>query len=1141
MLICTEFLIKRGITLRCVRFTVVISFLLLCSTAGFGQTFGTITGEVKDSSGAVVAGASVTVTDKATNATRLANTNTDGIYSFPSLVPGTYDVSVKMTGFKSELQSNIDLQVQQTVRADFTLQPGQVNESIEVSASAEQLNTDNATVGTVIENKRIVELPLNGRDYLQLVQLSPNVTTSFGSAQSTNRQGGSRANENYSIAGQRSTFNHYTLDGIENTDVNFNLYLFLPSIDAVQEFKIQTGVYPAEFGREVSQINVSTLPGTNQYHASLFEFFRNYKLDAAPYAFTSNHAPNQPFKWNQYGFTLGGPLSIPKLFNAKDRLFFMTNYEGFRQRATSNSLYTVPTLAMRQGDFSSLLTRLGPSAQLYYPTGRSRNPDGTYNVAPIPGNIIPSNLIAPQSLQMLNYLPVPNQPIPANQSPANDYLLNANNPYDKDQFTVRVDWVESSKSTWFGRFSWTNESLLSPTLSLAGNATATNGKQYMISNTRIFSPTTVNEFRFGINSFYNAVTPNLACKQNVVQQLGLPGLDTSNCQTWGIPQMRNLGEISGWGDDTNGPYVLNDAIGQVIDNFSWVLGKHSLRFGGEVRRDRYNQLGNEFPRGAFNWAASSTASPNVKNSGYGFASYMLGSPTEVDGAYGIAFEQLRATSQAYYIDDSWRARPNLTISLGLRYELVPPYYDRSQHETNIQLPLFASFAGVTNPSLQPTDVRSGIGNYYQGLPFVFPNVQVARDGRLGKRMYQTDYNDWAPRLGIAWTPTPKWSIRTGVGLFYAQDSGNSRFDLARTLGGKSNNVNNNQPSAFPSMTWTNFVTVGSTISIANPTLFGVLYDVRTPRVLQYLFNVEHELSKSMVFEAGYLGSEGHRLEGLYNANEATPGTSALPTRLPFSTIGIMQTVQGGGNSNYNSLGLKLTRRLSSGLTLLAAYTWAKSIDDVSAIRGQSDTIFPQNSRCLQCDRALSAFNVAHRFVLSALYELPFGSGKTFLNRGGILNEVFGGWQIGSIYTVQTGLPGYPTPGPDQSNTGVGNSRDRLNATGASQALSNPSPAAWFNVNAFSLEAPGTFGNAGRNTIIFPGRNSWDFSAIKNFRITERQALQFRFEGFNFANHPNWGNPSTAWGQNGMAAANFGVINSTAISMRQLQFALKYLF
>jgi hypothetical protein len=377
-------------------------------------------------------------------------------------------------------------------------------------------------------------------------------------------------------------------------------------------------------------------------------------------------------------------------------------------------------------------------------------------------------------------------------------------------------------------------------------------------------------------------------------------------------------------------------------------------------------------------------------------------------------------------------------------------------------------------------------------------------------MYQTDYTDWAPRLGIAWTPSSTWSIRAGAGLFYAQDSNNSRFDLARTLGGKSTNVNNNQPAAVPSLNWTNWITPGSTISIPNPTLYGVLYDIRTLRVLQYLMNVQREISPSTMFEIGYLGSTGRHLQGLFNANQATPGTTSLPSRLPFQNIGIMQTVHGGGSSSYNSLGLKLTRRLSSGLTVLGAYTWSKSIDNVSAIRGQGDSIFPQNSRCLDCERAVSAFNVAHRLVVSALYQLPFGQGKRFLSRGGLVNQMVGGWQVGSIYTLQTGLPGYPSPGPDQSNTGLGNNADRLNATGISPKLDNPTPSAWFNVNAFALEPFGTFGNAGRNTILNPGRNSWDFSILKDFRVIEGHTLQFRFEAFNFANHPNWGNPGNLW-------------------------------
>lgn len=1116
-----------------------IGFLSVCSLAT-AQTVGTITGQVKDASGSVVGNATITLTNKATNAIRVDHSNADGLYTFPSLTPGQYDVRAEMQGFKVDVRTNVELQVQQTARIDFTLSLGNVTESVEVSGAAEQLNTDNATVGTVIENKRVVELPLNGRDYLQLVTLSPNVSTGFGVAQQAdNRQGGTRSHEEFSIAGGRSTSNHYTLDGIENTDVNFNLYLFQPSIDAIQEFKIQSGVYPAEFGREQSQVNVSTKPGGNSYHGALFEFLRNSDLDAAPYAFSAARSVKVPFKFNQYGFTLSGPLSIPKLFNAKNKLFFMTNFEGFNQRQTSNGLYSFPTLAMRSGDFSSLLTRLG--TQLYYPTGRSSNGAGGYNVSPIPGNIIPQSLIPKQSLQMLQYLPVPNLPIPANGSPANDYIQNVNNTVDKDQFTARIDWTESSKSNWFGRYSWTDESGISPGVSLDGGTLQTNGSQYMLANIRVISPTQVNEFRFGINKFYNDVGLNLGCKENVVAELGLPGLNTGNCLTWGIPNMRNLGEISGWGDNTNGPYVINDAILQGTDNYSWIKGKHAMRFGGEIRRDRYNQLGNEFPRAAFNWGGSTTANPNTNTGGYGFAGFMLGAPTEVDAAFGLAFEQLRATSQAYYFDDTWRVRTNLTVTLGLRWEFTPPFVDRSGHETNIQLPYFSTTPGVTAPNLQPTDVRSGTGNYYDGLAFTFPGVQVARDGRLGAGLYPTDYHDWAPRVGIAYSPSDKWSIRAGAGIFYSQDSYNSRFDLARALGGKANNVNNNQPAAFPSQNWTNWVTPGATISIPNPTLFGVLPDVRSPRILQYLMNIEHQFSPNMVLEVGYLGSQGRHLEGLFDANQPIPGTSALTARLPFSSIGIIQTVQGSGKSSYNSLGTKFTRRLSKGVTLLAAYTWSKSIDDTSAIRGQSDTIFPQNSACLECERSVSAFNVPQRLVLSALYELPFGKGRQFLNHGGVVNEVVGGWQIGSIYTLQSGLPGYPTPGNDQSNTGVGNGADRLNATGISPNLSNPTTGQWFNINAFSLEPFGTFGNAGRNTIPQPKRNDWDFSAVKNFRVTEGSALQFRFEAFNFLNHPNWGNPGNTWGSSVKPSGTFGVISSTSIAMRQLQFALKYNF
>src|SRR6266404_348736 len=337
----------------------VLACLLLATQLGFGQTFGSISGETRDSSGAIVTGAAVTVVNAGTNATRTVTTNEAGEYAFPSLPPGMYSVRVEKTGFKSVVRNQVELQVQLAARIDFELQIGQINESVEVRADAALLVTDNSTVGTVIENKRIVELPLNGRNYLQLVSLAPNVSTGFSTqGQAGARQGGIRASQTISVAGQRTNFNHYTIDGVENTDPNFNTFIVMPSVDAVQEFKVQTGVYPAEFGRQTTQINVLTKSGSNQYHGTMFEFLRNEKLDATIYAFTVLRPVKDPFKWNQYGFTLGGPVWLPKIFNGKDKLFFMANYESYRKRGNSTGLYSLAPVTVQGGNFSAISNKI---------------------------------------------------------------------------------------------------------------------------------------------------------------------------------------------------------------------------------------------------------------------------------------------------------------------------------------------------------------------------------------------------------------------------------------------------------------------------------------------------------------------------------------------------------------------------------------------------------------------------------------------------------------------------------------------------------------------------------------------------------------------------------------------------------------
>ncbi|MBI3694537.1 MAG: TonB-dependent receptor [Acidobacteria bacterium] len=1094
----------------------------------WAQTQGEITGVVTDPSGAVVSGASVTVTNPQTNFTRQVNTNTAGNYTFPGLLPGVYNVKAEIQGFQTAARNGIELQVQQVARIDFELKVGAVAEVVEVSGAALLLTTENATVGTVIENKRIVELPLNGRNFLQLVSLSPNVSFGFGSpGQAQSRQGGSRSEQNIAIAGQRSMFNHFTLDGVENTDVNFNTYVILPSIDALQEFKVQTGVYPAEFGRAASQINVSTKAGTNDFHGALFEFLRNDKIDAKNYAFTVNRPPKDPFKWNQYGFTLGGPVWIPKLYNGKNRLFFLSNFEGYRDRKQLRGTYSVPSAAMRDGNFAEI------SARLYDPNTRAGQP-GSITAQPFAGNVIPRSRIHATSIKLMEFYPGPNV---STGSLVSNYQIGQNRRIDKDQFIQRVDFVESNSSNWFGRYSWGDEQQVTPALKLNGTNLLTNVKQAMINNNRVLSAAVVNEFRFGYNKFFNSQGRELAFVRDVVGELKIPGLLSPAPVAWGIPSV-GISGFSGFGDDSEGPYENRNYTFQWVDNVSWTRGKHSLRFGVEIRRDRYNQVGNQFARGSFGFEGQATQNPaSVAGTGQAFADYVLGQCRRCEASVALAVTQFRATSQYYYIDDTWKIRPNLTLNIGLRYENTPPWFDKGGSLVNIHVPYVDATPNVQDLSRHPTFIRIGSGDFYEGKLLRFnPAIKVARDGRLGDRLIASDNNDFAPRFGMAWSPTNKWTVRTGAGMFYSQDTGNPRFDMGRNFAGRRRDESN---ADFPDLTWDQpFRNLGATIQINNPYVLGNIHQRRTPYSIQYLLNVQRELDRQTAVEFGYIGSVSRKLESLRAYNESLPGaTGTVLDRAPYPEFSRIQEVDGSGKAHYDSLSLKLQRRFSQGLTYLVGYTFSKSIDTASGIRNNGgDTLFPQNSYCIRCERGLSIFHVSQRMVTSILYELPLGKGKAWLNRGGVANVLAGGWQLGSIITLQTGFPIIVGSGRDQSNTGSGN--DRPNATGQKVALGRgqQDPERFFNTDAFVLQPFGTFGNVGRNTLIGPGLISWDFSTLKNFAIREGHELQFRFEAFNFPNHPNWGNPSTA-----VNNVNFGKIRGTRTNMRELQFGLKYVF
>ncbi len=1101
--------------------TVLLAFLG-SAAAALGQTQGEITGEVTDSSGAAMAGVAITVTNENTNVSRRGVTNASGAYGFPSLLPGVYRVRAEIDGFQATVRSGVQLQVQQVARIDFHMQVGQVSEVVSVSGAAPLLATENATTGTVIENRRIVELPLNGRNFLQLVALAPNVSYGFGTAgQQRSIQGGQRSEQNISVAGQRSEFNRFTLDGIENTDGNFNSYVFLPSIDALEEFKVQTGVYPAEFGRATSQINVSTKSGTNAFHGALFEFFRNDDMDANNYAFTSTRQPKDPFVRNQYGFTLGGPVWIPKIFKGSDRLFFMANYEALRDRKGLRRLADVPTATLRAGNFSGL------PQTIFDPATRVRGSDNLVTAQAFPGNVIPVSRFNGRAQKLLEFLPLPNVP---GAGLARNYEATEGRRQDSDQFTIRADFAENSASSWFGRWSKGDELELSPgTFSRQGFKLDTQVQQSMLSNTRVLSPSVVNEFRFGYNRFRNSNLQQNAFERNVVGELGgIPGIATPEPIIFGIPAIGITG-FTGFGETGTAPNLTRSHVFQWIDNVSVIRGRHSMRFGAEIRRDRYNQIGNQFPRGSFSFTGQATQNPqSASNSGNGVADYLLGLTRNSSGSLGLAVAQLRAGREYFYADDTWKVRPNLTLNLGLRYEYSPPY--RHKHDGMINTEILAPF----DPSRRPTVVRAGTGDFYEGMPFRYAaNVQIARDGRLGDRLVRTDSNDFAPRIGLAYSPSPQWTIRSGFGLFYTQDIGNARYDMSRNLAARRDDTSN---SDFPNLTLdAPFASLG-TVVVNFPLVLSNNINRRTPYVVQYLFNVQRQLTGNVVLEAGYTGNQGHKLERFRPYNFPTPGPGAVQGRRPYPELGIIQMTDGVVNSNYHSLALKLQQRFSHGFSSLVSYTFSKAIDNGSAIRTHAgDEDFPQDTYNLVASRSLANFHQQHRTAASLLWEPPAGRGKRWLTKG-VGAAALGDWQLGSIFTYRTGVPYTVQNGVDDAN--IGWPSQHPNRTGASlDPPGGKDPAQYFNPAAFSRIPQFTFGDVGRNTMIGPEFLSWDFSVMKKFPMpSEKHELQFRFEAFNAPNRPNFAIPTASF-----TSTSFARISSTVTTMREIQFSLKYVF
>jgi hypothetical protein len=697
------------------------------------------------------------------------------------------------------------------------------------------------------------------------------------------------------------------------------------------------------------------------------------------------------------------------------RMVSKWNANGMQGLSFEANSSRIVTDRMRTGDFSA------SGRNIFDPFSRMYSTDAQGNIKavsalPFPNNVIPVSRFNAIDQKLLEFYPKAQN---SSDNILNNYARQRPRPTTWEQFNQRMDFLENTKSTWFGRLSWGDDNAheIADFVDQEDNI-LTKTWQGMASNIRTFSPSLVNEFRFGWTQFDNDQQRYYAYKRDVTGELGIKGLNSPVPLSWGTPSVGLGLGLTGFGEQENGPFVGRTSIFQWIDNVSWIYGRHSFRIGGEIRRDRFNETGNAFTRGSFGFSVNATQDPARRSvTGHPLADFLLGEVTRPTRARTFSNGLLRATPLAVYIDDTWKATPRLTLSLGLRYENTPPYDDKYRGAINV--PVYDSGVGPDRQLLPdasvPAQIRPGDGDFNEGLPFHFNDgiPLITGDALLGHATVKRDNNDFAPRIGLAYRLGESWTIRSGFGVFYVQDNAEARFDLSRNVGGRSQfTADSEVPSANMDDPWKNEGGVcsnwtgpcqGPTFTLANNT------NRRTPYMLQWLLNIQKQIGKETYVELGYLGNSAHKLELLrvWNqpVNRLGPNDSrTLLQRSPFPAYGLIQTVDNHANSDYEGLSIKVTRRFSRGLTYLSAFTWSKALDQGSAIRNNTgDNQFATDNYNFHREHTLSQFHTGRRWVTSLLYDLPFGEGKR-LASSGVLGKILGGWQAGSILTFSDGTP-----------------------------------------------------------------------------------------------------------------------------------------
>ena len=1131
----------------------LIATAIFAASLSAQQGRASIFGRVADPSGSGVPDAEIQVFQKETNLRFMTVSTSDGSYSLPALAVGQYRVEVAKSGFKRAVRMGINLSVDQRAQVDLQLEIGAVADSIEITTDAPLVDTGSATVGKVIENKRIQELPLNGRNALALVLLTPGVKSQAGGNSSGFADRGI-ALSSISINGGPSALNNFVLDGGTNTqgylaDVNAN-----PTVDAVQEFKVQSAVMSAEYGFTAGGvINVVTKSGTNQYHGSVYHFFRNDKLDARN-AFAATKAP---FRYNQFGGTIGGPLGIPKLYRGKDRTFFFYNYEDWRYARTTNVVSSTPIDTWRGGDFSNYFDNTGRLIPIYNTLTTRPNPAGSGAVRDLfVNNVIPASLLDKSTVAFLRFYPAPNRTPTNSFSQVNNFLGTVKENRDMQQHTVKLDHRFSDKNSIYARYlqyrhytdGANNGSVPWPDPLVRARYDQLQNKNFVLNDTQTFAPTLLNETRVSVSRSYFPFTA-ASFGANVPRTLGLSASIPSDT----IPSLSGTG-YSNFGATTVG--IRGSLSWQIFDMVTWVKSSHTIKAGYDHRLNRANNFQRENPSHAFNFGSGLTTNPqSPAGTGAAFATFLLG---QVSSATGFRYsgESESAFSSSIFLQDDWRFSRRLTINLGLRWD-----YQQWPVERYNGLSNFNPNGTIPGTSLKGTASYAGVD--------------------YGRSPFSPKYSNFGPRVGLAYDlfGGAKTVLRAGYSIFYPsifyRDTFGNTAGFANTTtayvppGGDANLAAFKFGDGLPyAPTFPLGAKLGPSGFLSN----SINYDQgkeKVPMSQQWTASLQHQIAGWLV-DLGYSGNHATNLvAGSYSLNDiplsawslgtqlqdrvTNPYAGVVPGSLGAATItrqtllrpypyytGVTARNPHLGNSIYHALLLSVEKRFSKGFVFLASYTRAKLISDsvVTPVNfgtgieqvgvvGYQNGLFDRRA-----ERSLDPTDVAQRLVMSGIYQLPFQFKQRFIQ------AIAGGWQINNITTLQTGQP--------LTIRGANNQRaDRPNSTGVSAASNNPSAARWFNTDAFVNPPSFTLGNVGRALpdVRAPGLFNMDLSLIKETRIGERLRLQVRAEAFNVLNHTNLAFPNMSFGA-GADGKNNNAAFATITSARDArigQVALKLIF